>query len=95
MDEGCERSDPCCAGRIPAETGKGEERPLIASVFENRLKIGMTLGSDPTVIYGLGEKFDGNLRKRDLTADTPYNTYTRAGLPPSPVTPRLCPAARP
>ena len=67
------------------ETGKPEDRPLIAGVFINRLKIGMPLQTDPTVIYGLGDKFDGNLRKRDLTTDTPYNTYTRKGLPPTPI----------
>jgi UPF0755 protein len=54
-------------------------------VFVNRLKRGMRLQTDPTVIYGIGEKFDGNLRKRDLEADTPYNTYTRDGLPPTPI----------
>ena len=54
-------------------------------MFVNRLRIGMPLQTDPTVIYGLGEAFDGNLRKRDLLADTPYNTYTRAGLPPTPI----------
>ena len=54
-------------------------------MFINRLRIGMPLQTDPTVIYGLGDRFDGNLRKRDLLADTPYNTYTRAGLPPTPI----------
>jgi UPF0755 protein len=54
-------------------------------VFVNRLRIGMRLQTDPTVIYGLGADFDGNLRKQDLLADTPYNTYTRAGLPPTPI----------
>ncbi len=54
-------------------------------MFSNRLRVGMLLQTDPTVIYGLGEKFDGNLRRRDLTADTPYNTYTRVGLPPTPI----------
>jgi UPF0755 protein len=54
-------------------------------VFENRLKLGMKLQTDPTVIYGLGQQFDGNLRKRDLLADGPYNTYTREGLPPTPI----------
>jgi UPF0755 protein len=54
-------------------------------VFINRLRLGMPLQTDPTVIYGLGEAFDGNLRKRDLQADTPYNTYTRSGLPPTPI----------
>ena len=54
-------------------------------MFSNRLRIGMRLQTDPSVIYGLGEKFDGNLRKRDLQTDTPWNTYTRAGLPPTPI----------
>jgi UPF0755 protein len=58
---------------------------MIAAVFINRLKRGMRLQTDPSVIYGLGARFDGNLRKRDLEADGPYNTYTRAGLPPSPI----------
>ena len=58
---------------------------MVASVFINRLRKGMRLQTDPTVIYGLGERFDGKLRKRDLLADTPFNTYTRAGLPPSPI----------
>ena len=73
------------ASIVEKETGKPEDRPLIAGVFINRLKIGMPLQTDPTVIYGLGDKFDGNLRKRDLTTDTPYNTYTRKGLPPTPI----------
>jgi UPF0755 protein len=58
---------------------------MIAAVFVNRLKRGMLLQTDPTVIYGMGDKFQGNIRKRDLETDTPYNTYTRAGLPPTPI----------
>jgi UPF0755 protein len=73
------------ASIVEKETGRPAERPLVASVFVNRLRLGMKLQTDPTVIYGLGEAFDGNLRKRDLEADGPYNTYTRAGLPPSPI----------
>src|SRR5262249_31110057 len=73
------------ASIIEKETGRVADRPLVASVFINRLKSGMRLQSDPTVIYGLGEKFDGNLRKRDLEADTPYNTYVHEGLPPTPI----------
>ena len=73
------------ASIVEKETGKASDRPLIAGVFVNRLRIGMRLQTDPTVIYGLGERFDGNLRKRDLLADTPYNTYTRNGLPPTPI----------
>jgi len=73
------------ASIVEKETGKASERPQIAGVFVNRLNIGMRLQTDPTVIYGLGEHFDGNLRKQDLLSDTPYNTYTRAGLPPSPI----------
>ncbi|HEY8118902.1 MAG TPA: endolytic transglycosylase MltG [Methylophilaceae bacterium] len=73
------------ASIIEKETGKAAERPLIAGVFLNRLRIGMRLQTDPTVIYGLGEHFDGNLRKQDLLKDSPYNTYTRAGLPPTPI----------
>ncbi|MBS0391116.1 MAG: endolytic transglycosylase MltG [Proteobacteria bacterium] len=73
------------ASIVEKETGRAEDRAHIAGVFSNRLRVGMLLQTDPTVIYGLGEKFDGNLRKRDLQADTPYNTYTRAGLPPTPI----------
>ncbi len=73
------------ASLVEKETGAADERPLIAGVFVNRLKKGMRLQTDPTVIYGLGAKFDGNLRRDDLLDDTPYNTYTRAGLPPTPI----------
>ena len=73
------------ASIVEKETGLPAERGLVAGVFVNRLRIGMPLQTDPTVIYGLGAAFDGNLRKRDLQADTPYNTYTRAGLPPTPI----------
>ncbi len=73
------------ASIVEKETGRASDRAQIAGVFVNRLRIGMLLQTDPTVIYGLGEKFDGNLRRRDLLADTPWNTYTRAGLPPTPI----------
>jgi len=73
------------ASIIEKETGTEADRGKVASVFVNRLRIGMRLQTDPTVIYGLGERFDGNLRKIDLLTDTPYNTYTRAGLPPTPI----------
>nr|WP_234637353.1 endolytic transglycosylase MltG [Delftia tsuruhatensis] len=73
------------ASIVEKETGRAADRGQIAGVFSNRLRIGMLLQTDPTVIYGLGEKFDGNLRRRDLQADTPWNTYTRAGLPPTPI----------
>ncbi|MBL8334548.1 MAG: endolytic transglycosylase MltG [Rubrivivax sp.] len=73
------------ASIVEKETGLAADRPTIAGVFVNRLRIGMPLQTDPTVIYGLGEAFDGNLRKRDLQTDTPYNTYTRTGLPPGPI----------
>ena len=73
------------ASIVEKETGVGADRGRIAGVFVNRLRLGMPLQTDPAVIYGLGATFDGNLRKRDLLADTPYNTYTRAGLPPTPI----------
>jgi UPF0755 protein len=73
------------ASIVEKETGTAGDRGLVAGVFINRLRVGMPLATDPTVIYGLGERFDGNLRKRDLLADGPYNTYLRAGLPPSPI----------
>lgn len=87
------------ASIVEKETGRPSDRPMIAGVFANRLRIGMPLQTDPTVIYGLGDAFDGNLRKRDLQADTPWNTYTRAGLPPTPIAmpgkPALLAAVRP
>jgi UPF0755 protein len=73
------------ASIIEKETGKASERPQISGVFARRMKLGMRLQTDPTVIYGMGEAFDGNLRRRDLRTDTPYNTYTRHGLPPTPI----------
>ncbi|MDQ3195886.1 MAG: endolytic transglycosylase MltG [Burkholderiales bacterium] len=73
------------ASIIEKETGAESERAMIAAVFVNRLRLGMRLQTDPSVIYGIGDKFDGNLRKRDLSDDHPYNTYTRAGLPPTPI----------
>ena len=73
------------ASIVEKETGRGDERPRISRVFLNRLKLGMRLQTDPTVIYGMGDRFDGNLRKQDLQTDTPYNTYTRSGLPPTPI----------
>ncbi|MFO1220817.1 MAG: endolytic transglycosylase MltG [Burkholderiaceae bacterium] len=73
------------ASIVEKETGRSADRGLVAGVFINRLRIGMPLQTDPTVIYGLGDNFDGNLRKRDLVTDTPYNTYTRGGLPPTPI----------
>ena len=73
------------ASIVEKETGQSGDRDKIAAVFHNRLRIGMMLQTDPTVIYGMGERFKGNIRKRDLTQDTPFNTYTRAGLPPTPI----------
>ena len=73
------------ASIVEKETGRASDREMVAGVFSNRLRIGMMLQTDPTVIYGLGESFDGNLRKRDLQTDTPWNTYTRTGLPPTPI----------
>ncbi len=73
------------ASIVEKETGAAQDRATISGVFANRLRINMRLQTDPTVIYGLGEAFDGNIRRRDLQTDTPYNTYTRAGLPPTPI----------
>jgi UPF0755 protein len=73
------------ASIVEKETGRESDRALIAAVFVNRLKLNMRLQTDPTVIYGLGDRFDGNLRRQDLETDTAYNTYTRAGLPPTPI----------
>lgn len=73
------------ASIVEKETGAASERGKVAAVFVNRLRINMPLQTDPTVIYGLGEQFDGNLRKKDLLTDGPYNTYTRGGLPPTPI----------
>jgi UPF0755 protein len=70
---------------IEKETGKSSDRGLVAAVFINRLNKGMMLQTDPTVIYGIGPRFDGNLRKADLRKDSPYNTYMRKGLPPTPI----------
>jgi UPF0755 protein len=73
------------ASIVEKETGLESERDMIAAVFVNRLKRDMRLQTDPSVIYGIGERFDGNLRRQDLETDTPYNTYTRGGLPPTPI----------
>lgn len=73
------------ASIVEKETGIASERPRIAGVFLRRLELGMRLQTDPTVIYGMGSAYAGNLRRRDLATDTPYNTYTRDGLPPTPI----------
>jgi UPF0755 protein len=73
------------ASLVEKETGRADERPLIAAVLLNRLRLGMPLQIDSTVIYGLGAQFDGNLRRQDLLTPTPYNTYTQRGLPPTPI----------
>jgi UPF0755 protein len=73
------------ASIVEKETGREDERGRVAAVFVNRLRLGMRLQTDPTVIYGLGERYDGTIHVRDLETDTPYNTYTRAGLPPTPI----------
>lgn len=73
------------ASIVEKETGRASDRPLVAAVLVNRLRRGMRLQVDPTVIYGLGDEFDGDLRRSHLERDTPYNTYTRAGLPPTPI----------
>ena len=73
------------ASIVEKETGLASDREMIAAVFTNRLRLGMLLQTDPTVIYGMGERFNGNLRRRDLLQDTPWNTYTRVGLPPTPI----------
>lgn len=87
--EGTRLADPyqalILASIIEKETALPAERPLISGVFHERLRRGMRLQTDPTVIYGLGAAFDGNLRRQDLDRDTPYNTYTRSGLPPTPI----------
>jgi UPF0755 protein len=73
------------ASIVEKETARGDERPKIAAVFLHRLRIGMRLQTDPAVIYGLGAQYDGRIHRRDLDTDTPYNTYTRPGLPPTPI----------
>jgi UPF0755 protein len=87
------------ASIVEKETGRAGDRPMIAGVFANRLRIGMMLQTDPTVIYGMGQSFSGNLRRQDLQTDTPWNTYTRVGLPATPIAmpgkPALLAAVRP
>jgi peptidoglycan lytic transglycosylase G len=73
------------ASLVEKETGRPEDRPLVASVFVNRLRLGMRLQTDPAVIYGIGERFEGRLTRRDLDRDQAFNTYTREGLPPTPI----------
>lgn len=96
LNEAWEKRDPSLPYKSPyealimasiveKETGQSSERTTVAGVFVNRLRIGMLLQTDPTVIYGMGDQYQGRIRKRDLLTDTPYNTYTRAGLPPSPI----------
>ncbi|CDG83072.1 endolytic transglycosylase MltG [Janthinobacterium agaricidamnosum] len=96
LNEAWEKRDPALpyknpyealimASIVEKETGQKSERAMIAGVFVNRLKVGMLLQTDPTVIYGMGDKYDGRIRKRDLETDTPYNSYTRSGLPPTPI----------
>lgn len=88
-DPGLPVSDPyealILASIVEKETGRAGDRAMIAAVFANRLRLKMKLQTDPSVIYGMGDRFDGNLRKRDLVHDTPFNTYTRLGLPPHPI----------